>query len=52
LARAVAAAINLAVHRSMVSMDDLVIRLSPALRRTLPWGMPSRAGSGVRGNCV
>jgi IclR family pca regulon transcriptional regulator len=30
----VAAAINLAVHRSMVSMDDLVIRLSPALMRT------------------
>src|SRR4051812_17188603 len=29
----VAAAINLAVHRSMVSMDDLVIRLSPALMR-------------------
>jgi IclR family pca regulon transcriptional regulator len=31
---AVAAAINLAVHRSLVSMDDLVIRLSPALKRT------------------
>src|SRR3954463_11931379 len=30
----VAAAINLAVHRSLVSMEDLVIRLSPALKRT------------------
>jgi IclR family pca regulon transcriptional regulator len=30
----VAAAINLAVHRSLVSMDDLVIRLSPPLKRT------------------
>jgi IclR family transcriptional regulator, pca regulon regulatory protein len=29
-----AAAINLAAHRSMVSMEDLVARLSPALRRT------------------
>lgn len=28
------AAINLAVHRSMVSMEDLVIRLSPTLERT------------------
>jgi len=27
-------AINLAVHRSLVSMEDLVIRLSPALKRT------------------
>jgi IclR family pca regulon transcriptional regulator len=31
---AVVAAINLAVHRSLVSMEDLVIRLSPALKRT------------------
>ena len=30
----VAAAINLAVHRSLVSMEDLVIRLSPPLMRT------------------
>ena len=30
----VAAAINLAAHRSMVSMEDLVARLSPALKRT------------------
>jgi len=30
----VAAAINLAVHRSLVSMEDLVIRFSPALKRT------------------
>jgi IclR family pca regulon transcriptional regulator len=30
----VVAAINLAVHRTMVSMDDLVHRLSPVLRRT------------------
>ena len=29
-----AAAINLAVHSSMVSMEDLVARLSPALKRT------------------
>jgi IclR family transcriptional regulator, pca regulon regulatory protein len=29
-----AAAINLAVHRSMASMDDLARRLGPALRRT------------------
>jgi IclR family pca regulon transcriptional regulator len=29
-----AAAINLAAHRSMVSMEDLIARLSPALRRT------------------
>jgi IclR family pca regulon transcriptional regulator len=29
-----AAAINLAAHRSMVSMEDLVARLSPALKRT------------------
>ena len=28
------AAINLAVHRSMVSIEDLVDRLSPALERT------------------
>jgi IclR family transcriptional regulator, pca regulon regulatory protein len=28
------AAVNLAVHRSMVSMDDLIARLSPALRST------------------
>jgi IclR family pca regulon transcriptional regulator len=28
------AAINLAVHRSLMSMDDLVARLSPALERT------------------
>jgi DNA-binding IclR family transcriptional regulator len=28
------AAINLAVHRSLVSMEDLVVRLSPALKRT------------------
>ena len=28
------AAINLAVHRSLVSMEDLVLRLSPALERT------------------
>jgi IclR family pca regulon transcriptional regulator len=27
------AAINLAVHRTMVSMDDLVLRLSPVLKR-------------------
>jgi IclR family pca regulon transcriptional regulator len=31
---AVVAAINLAVHRSMVSMEDLVVRLGPALKRT------------------
>ena len=31
---AVVAAINLAVHRTMVSMDDLVLRLSPVLKRT------------------
>jgi IclR family pca regulon transcriptional regulator len=31
---AAAAAINLAVHSSMVSMNDLVARLSPALSRT------------------
>jgi IclR family transcriptional regulator, pca regulon regulatory protein len=31
---AVVAAINLAVHRSLVSMEDLVVRLSPALKRT------------------
>jgi len=30
----VAAAINLAVHRSMISMEDLVIRLGVPLRRT------------------
>ena len=30
----VAAAINLAAHRSMVSMEDLVARLSPAVKRT------------------
>ena len=30
---AAAAAINLAVHSSMVSMNDLVARLSPTLRR-------------------
>jgi IclR family pca regulon transcriptional regulator len=30
----VAAAINLAVHSSMVSMNDLVARLSESLRRT------------------
>jgi IclR family transcriptional regulator, pca regulon regulatory protein len=30
----VVAAINLAVHRSMASMEDLVARLAPALRRT------------------
>jgi IclR family pca regulon transcriptional regulator len=30
----VAAAINLAAHRSMISIDDLVARLSPGLRRT------------------
>ena len=28
------AAINLAVHRTMVSLDDLIVRLGPALRRT------------------
>jgi len=28
------AAVNLAVHRSMVSMDDLIARLGPALRST------------------
>jgi IclR family pca regulon transcriptional regulator len=33
-AGAVVAAINLAVHRSLVSMEDLVVRLSPALKRT------------------
>jgi IclR family pca regulon transcriptional regulator len=31
---AVVAAINLAVHRTMVTMDDLVLRLSPVLKRT------------------
>ncbi len=31
---AVSAAINLAVHRSLVSMEDLVVRLSPALKHT------------------
>jgi IclR family pca regulon transcriptional regulator len=30
---AVEAAINLAVHRTMVSMDDLVARLAPALEQ-------------------
>jgi IclR family transcriptional regulator, pca regulon regulatory protein len=30
----VAAAINLAVHRSLVSMEDLVVRLGPALKAT------------------
>jgi IclR family pca regulon transcriptional regulator len=30
----VVAAINLAVHRSMVSLDDLVVKLAPALQRT------------------
>ena len=30
----VEAAINLAVHRTMVSMDDLTARLGPALERT------------------
>jgi IclR family pca regulon transcriptional regulator len=30
----VVAAVNLAAHRSMISLDDLVARLSPALRRT------------------
>ena len=30
----VVAAINLAAHRSMVSMEDLVARLGPALQRT------------------
>jgi IclR family pca regulon transcriptional regulator len=30
----VTAAINLAAHRSMISIDDLVARLSPALRHT------------------
>ena len=29
----VAAAINLAVHRTMVSLDDLIVRLGPALTR-------------------
>ncbi|HEY7196739.1 MAG TPA: IclR family transcriptional regulator C-terminal domain-containing protein [Gaiellaceae bacterium] len=29
-----AAAVNIAVHRSMVSMEDLVARLGPTLRRT------------------
>jgi IclR family pca regulon transcriptional regulator len=33
---AVAAAINLAVHRSMVSMGDLVVRLGPTLVRAAP----------------
>jgi DNA-binding IclR family transcriptional regulator len=28
------AAINLAVHRTMVSMENLVVRLGPALHRT------------------
>ena len=28
------AAINLAVHRSLVSMEDLVVRLAPALTAT------------------
>jgi IclR family pca regulon transcriptional regulator len=31
---AAVAAINLAVHRTMVSIDDLVLRLSPVLKRT------------------
>jgi IclR family pca regulon transcriptional regulator len=31
---AVAAAINLAVHRTMVSMDERVVRLSPVPKRT------------------
>jgi hypothetical protein len=30
----VVAAIDLAVHRSLVSMEDLVLPLSPALKRT------------------
>jgi IclR family pca regulon transcriptional regulator len=30
----VVAAINLAVHRSLVSMEDLVVRLGPGLRAT------------------
>ena len=29
----VVAAINLAVHRTMVSLDDLIVRLGPALTR-------------------
>ena len=39
----VVAAINLAVHRSLVSMEDLVVRLGPALRATA-LEISSRAG--------
>ncbi len=40
---AVVAAINLAVHRSLVSVEDLVVRLAPALRATAR-GISSKAG--------
>ena len=30
----VGAAINLAVHRTMVSLENLILRLGPALKRT------------------
>jgi IclR family pca regulon transcriptional regulator len=39
----VVAAINLAVHRSWVSMDDLLTRLSPALLATAE-AISARAG--------
>jgi IclR family pca regulon transcriptional regulator len=39
----VVAAVNLAAHRSMISLDDLVARLSPALRQTAD-GISGRLG--------
>ena len=39
----VVAAINLAVHRSLVSVEDLVVRLAPALQATAR-GISSKAG--------
>ena len=40
---AVEAAINIAVHRSMVSLDDLIRRLGPALEQTAA-AISARAG--------
>ena len=39
----VEAAINIAVHRTMVSLDDLIERLGPALERTAA-AISARAG--------
>jgi IclR family pca regulon transcriptional regulator len=39
----IVAAINLAVHRSLVSMEDLVVRLAPVLQATAR-GISMRAG--------